>query len=171
MNAETKPSVQTESKTPESTGLAVTSAGLPSYFDEFEQWFDELRRDWLQPRLFGRHWPELPVAFSGRMPRVDVIDRDEEFLVRAELPGVSRENLDLSLQENIVILRATAQAEEKEEKGQYFRRETSRGEFQRVIRLPGPVDSDKARAAFKDGVLELTLPKAAGAKRTAIPVE
>jgi HSP20 family protein len=140
-------------------------------FDEFDQWFDDIRRNWMQPFFFGRNLPELGTTFGGRIPRVDIIDRDDEFCVRAELPGVSKENLDVTLQENILTIRASNQKEEREEKGQYFRQEMSRGEFQRIVRLPSPVEGDKVKAIFKDGVLELSIPKSANAQRQTIKVE
>jgi HSP20 family protein len=162
----------------ESVGKQVSQQPQPgqylSPFDDLDQWLDELRRNWMapMPALFGRHWPEAASVFgAGRPPKVDVIDRDNEYCVRAELPGVSKENLDVSLHENTVTLRATAQREETEEKGQYHRREMSRGEFQRTLRLPGPVEGDNAKASFKDGILELTIPKAPGVKRQSIKVE
>lgn len=142
-----------------------------SPLDEIEQWFDEVRRNWMQPFFFGRAWPEREFLFGGRVPRVDVIDREQELLVRAELPGVNKENLDVSLQDNMLSIRAATRHEEEEEKGQFYRRELSRGEFQRTIRLPCPVEGDKAKANFKDGVLELTVPKVAASVRKSIKVE
>ena len=151
---------------------APSRGPLQHYFEDVDQWFDELRRQWLQPLFPVPNWLEPSASrAAGRMPRVDVIDRDTEFLVRAELPGVTKDNLELTMQENTLLLRAVSQTEETEEKGQYFRRETSRGEFQRLIRLPGPVDVDQARANFKDGILELVLPKQPGAQRKSIPVQ
>jgi HSP20 family protein len=139
--------------------------------DEFDQWLDEVRRNWLSPFFFGRTFPDASSVFGGRLPRVDVIDRENEVFVRAELPGVTKENLDVSLHESTLTIRASTQKEEQEEKGQFYRRELSRGEFQRTIRLPGPVESEHAQASFKDGILELTLPKAPGFKRQTIKVE
>jgi HSP20 family protein len=167
-------SKEKESKSTETTGKEVSQPQRGQFLgplDEFDQWLDEIRRNWMSPFFFGRNWPEAGSVFGGRMPRVDVIDREDEFCVRAELPGVSKENLDVSLQENTLTIRATTQKEEKEEKGQYFRRETSRGEFQRTVRLPAPVAGENVKAAFKDGILELTIPKAPGFKRQSIKVE
>ncbi|MBP1150657.1 MULTISPECIES: Hsp20/alpha crystallin family protein [Methylocaldum] len=163
-----------ESQTKKSTGKEVTQPQAGQFLsplDELEQWFDEVRRNWMQPFFFGRGWPERESVFGGRVPRVDVIDREPELLVRAELPGVSKENLDVSLQDNTLSIRATTRREEEEEKGQFYRRELSRGEFQRTIRLPCPVEGDKVKANFKDGVLELTIPKVATSKRKSIKVE
>lgn len=144
---------------------------LFSPFDEFDQWFDEVRRNWMHPLMFGRNWPEAASVFGGRMPKVDVIDREAEYCVRAELPGVSKENLDVTLEESTLTLKASVQKDAQEEQGQYHRRETSRGEFQRILQLPGAVDGDKVSATFKDGILELTIPKAPGARRQSIKVE
>jgi HSP20 family protein len=142
-----------------------------SVVDEFDQWLDEMRRAWMNPLLFGRHWPEAGTVFGGRIPRIDVIDREGEICVKAELPGVGKDDLDISLQDNALTIKATTRKEETQEQGQYHRRETSRGEFLRTIRLPGPVLADQARASFKDGILDLTLPKAPGFQRQSIKVQ
>jgi HSP20 family protein len=102
---------------------------------------------------------------------VDVIDRDTEVVVRAELPGITKDDLDVSLSDNTLTIRASTQHEKKEEKGHYYRREMSRGEFQRSLRLPANVEGDKTKASFKDGILELVVPKAASSKRQTIKVE
>lgn len=144
---------------------------VPSTFDEFEQWFEDFfPRGWMQP-FFRRGWPEIEPAFGGKMPKVDVIDRDTEVVVRAELPGITKDDLDVSLSDNTLTIRASTQHEKKEEKGHYYRREMSRGEFQRSLRLPANVEGDKTKASFKDGILELVVPKAASSKRQTIKVE
>lgn len=165
-NEANQPAETTGKEAPESKPGQFLSA-----FDDFDQWLDDVRRNWMHPLFFGRNWPEAASVFAGRIPRVDVIDRDDEICVKAELPGVSKENLDVSLQESTLTIKATTLKEATEEKGQYHRRETSRGEFQRTLRLPGPVQSDQAKASFKDGILELTLPKAPGFQRQSIKVE
>ena len=121
--------------------------------------------DWELPS-FGRMSP-----FEGRFPKVDVIDKDEEIVVRAEIPGVEKDDLDVSLSENMLTIKGTTKHEEKEEHGDYFRREMSRGTFSRTVALPAEVDDGKAKASFKDGVLELNLPKAETSKRRNIKVD
>ena len=144
---------------------------VPAHFDEFEQWFEDFfQRGWMQP-FFRRGWPEFESAFGGKLPKVDVIDRDDEIVVRAELPGVDKDGLDVSLSDNLLTIRATTKHEKEEEKGHFHRREISRGEFQRSIRLPANVDGDKAKASFKEGILELVAPKAVGSKRQTVKVE
>lgn len=159
----------------ESAGKALQpqrSAYL-SPFEEMDRWFDEaFPRGWLSP-MFRRHWPawpEMEPPFGGRMPKVDVIDRPQEVVVRAELPGVGKDDLDISLSERTLTIRASTQQEKKEDDEHYHRRELSRGEFMRTVVLPSDVNGDKVKSSFKDGVLELILPKVEGAKRKSIKV-
>jgi len=84
---------------------------------------------------------------------------------------VKKENLDVSVSDNMVTIRGTSKHEEEKEEGQYFRREMTRGEYSRSIGLPAEVDSAKAKATFKDGVLELKLPKTAPSQRHSVKVE
>ena len=79
--------------------------------------------------------------------------------------------MDVSLTENTLTIKGTTKHEEQEEHGDYFRREMSRGTFSRTVALPAEVDDGKAKASFKDGVLQLNLPKAETSKRRSIKVE
>lgn len=147
-----------------------------SPFEEMDRMFDAFfggrRHGWLSP--FASRWPgfgELPAPFEGRTPKVDVIDRDHEVVVKAELPGVKKEDLDVTLGDNSVTIRATTRQETKEEKENYYRSEISSGSFMRTVGLPAAVDAEKAKAKFADGVLEMTLPKVEGAKRRNVKIE
>jgi HSP20 family protein len=145
-------------------------------FEDIDRVFDRMWEGfgprWMSP--LRAEWPwtrELEPRLEYRVPRVDVIDRDEAVVVHAELPGVEKKDLDVSVTENTLTLRATTGHEEKEEKGDYYRAEIVRGEFLRTLPLPAAVDSEHAKATFKDGILELTLPKLEVAKRRTIQVE
>jgi HSP20 family protein len=157
--------------------VAVGGKTYLSPFEEMEHWMERFFSsgwpDYDPWSFFRRPWPSLlrEGALGMRLPKVDVIDRDEEVVVKAELPGVKKEDLDVTLGDDSLTLRATTKSETKEEKGQYFRREISRGEFSRTIPLPCVVQGDKAKATFKDGVLEIAIPKAAGAKRRVIKID
>jgi HSP20 family protein len=104
---------------------------------------------WLQP------WMAMPP--SG--PKLDVIDRDASVLVRAEVPGVHKSNLAVEASDVAVTIKGEVQQAETREDERYRISETSRGAFERTVRLPTEVDSTKAKATFKDGVIEVTLPK------------
>ena len=141
-----------------------------SPFEEMDRMFDSFfPRRWMQP--FRWEMPHFPELSELKMPKVDIIDRDKEIVVKAELPGVSKEDIDLSITDNAVTIKASTSHEEKEEKGNYFRSEISRGSFSRTVALPGDVDADQARATFNDGILQLTLPKTEKSHRKSITVD
>jgi HSP20 family protein len=143
-------------------------------FEDMERMMDRVFREfpgrgWMRP--FSFEWPAWPELPELRMPKVDVIDRDDDVLVRAELPGVEKKDLEISTSDTSVTIKATTAREEKEEKGDYYRCEISRGMLSRTVALPAQVHSDKAKASLKDGVLELTLPKVEKSKRRTVTVE
>lgn len=142
-------------------------------FDEMDRLFDALfHRGWLRP--FRESWPEwagLGETFEMTAPRVDLIDREEEFLVRAEVPGVEKKDLEVDLSGQMLTIRGERRREEKKGEGEYFRSEIARGSFSRTLRLPEEVDFEKARAEFADGMLEIHLPKTHKTERRRITVE
>ena len=113
-------------------------------------------------------WQEVT---GKRSPNIDVIDRDNEVFVRAELPGVQKDDLDVTITETGLTIKGTSKHEESEEKDTFFRCEISRGSFLRTISLPENVDVDNARANFQDGILELSLPKTQKSTRRSIKIE
>jgi HSP20 family protein len=167
-----------EQKIPtKTTSLERHMGGGMIPFEEIDRWFggwfdDFFSHRWL-PSFFERRFPDFPEFRPRfeRLPKVDVIDREDDIVLRAELPGVSKENLDISLSDNNVLIKASTRHEAQEEQGGYYRREMSRGEFQRSIPMPANVKGEEAKASFKDGILELTIPKLEQSKRRVIKVE
>ena len=159
---------------PKQEGAVRRSVDRPlSPFDEMERMFEGFfPRRWMRPMSFD--WPVLTGAslpFEGRIPKIDVVERDNEVVVRAEVPGVDKKDLDISVTDHTVTIKGCTKEEHQEEKGNYFRSEISQGSFSRTSALPCEVDGDKARASFSDGVLELTIPKLEASKRHTIKVE
>jgi len=144
-----------------------------SPFEEMDRFFDShFPSGWARPFHWPRpSWGELSAPFEGKTPKFYVIERDNEIVVKAELPGVDKKDLDISLTKNSVTIQGSTCHEEKEEKGDLYRCEISRGSYSRTLTLPAEVNEDKAKAKFKDGILELTLPKVEKAKRRSIKVE
>lgn len=141
-----------------------------SPFEEMDRMFDGFfPHRWMQP--FRWEMPHLSGLSDLKMPKVDIIDRETEILVKAELPGVEKDDIDVSMTDNSVTIKGSTSHEEKEEKGNYYRCEISRGSFSRTVALPSDVDADKAKAAFNDGILELTIPKVEKSHRKNITVE
>jgi len=147
-------------------------AHVLSPFDEMDRVIDQyFRRGWMRP--WRMEWPAFPETTLPdiRAPKVDVVDRENEVLVKAEIPGVDKKDIDISVGEDSVTIKGETRHEEKEEKGDYYRCEISRGAFSRSVPLPAAVDGARAKASFKDGMLELTIPKVEKAKRHAVKVD
>lgn len=152
-------------------GVAPASRWL-SPFEEIDRLFDDFlsSRAIARPSFLGRMIE--PGSIESRAPRVDLVDRESELLVRAELPGVDKKDLDISLNDNVLTIKGQSRREEThEEKGEYYRREIAQSSFSRTIPLPSYVDSDKAQASFRDGILELTLPKVEESRRRRIQIQ
>jgi HSP20 family protein len=97
----------------------------------------------------------------GVYPTVNVFDAGEEYVVKAELPGVDPSKVDVEVQEGTLVLRGDRRFDDPTEKSvAYHRREREQGQFRRVVRLPGKVDGDQAAATYRDGLLTIRVPKA-----------
>ena len=151
---------------------------LMSPFGEIEQAFERafenfFPKNWMSPMRWELpYWGDVAMPFEGKQPRVDVIDHDNNIVVKAELPGMEKENIDISMTANTVTIKKAVDTHKKEEtKGEYYRCEISRGAFSRTVLLPCDVDGSKAAANFKNGILELTIPKVEKAKRRRITIQ
>jgi len=104
-------------------------------------------------------------------PAVDIEETAEAFLIRADLPGVSQKDVKVSLMGDTLTLRGERKYETDRKNGNYHRVERVRGTFERTFTLGTPVRNDQVKAQFKDGVLEITVPKAEEAKRREIEIQ
>ena len=118
--------------------------------------------------FFGERHQEL--AEGSWLPSVDVSETGEEIVVRAELPGLSKDDIELNIQDNVLTLKGEKKQEKKEEKENYHRVERSYGSFSRSFTLPAGVDPENVQASFKDGVLVIALPKVEEAKQKKIEI-
>jgi HSP20 family protein len=109
-------------------------------------------------------------ASSGVYPPVNLFDDGEVFLVRAELPGVDKSSLEVTAQGDQLTLRGERTIDAAEKKASYHRREREGGRFRRVVTLPQPINPDEIRATYRNGVLEVELPRAAELKPRKISV-
>ncbi len=98
-------------------------------------------------------------------PAVDVIDREKEIVVKADLPGVDKKDVKIKIDPETISISGEIKKEKKEENETYYREERVYGSFSRVIPLPAEVDPEKAEAKFENGVLEITAPKVKPAKK------
>jgi HSP20 family protein len=102
--------------------------------------------------------------------RLDVIDRDKELVVRGELPGVEKDDVEVTISGNRLMIEAEREFEEVDEKEEFYRHELGYGKLMRTVALPEEVDVDNVRAELKEGILEITLPKIRAAERHTVKV-
>jgi HSP20 family protein len=101
---------------------------------------------------------------------LDVVQKTDEVEVKASLPGIKPEEIDITIEDNVLTIKAESASESETEEAGYLVRERSFGSFFRALRLPDSVDSEKVRSTYENGVLEITLPKAEEKKRKQIKV-
>ncbi len=131
--------------------------------------FDRLRGE--VNRLFNVFGPGTEPFVSRVYPALNLTDDGNNFYVRAELPGVDPESLDISVVEGQLLIRGERKIEPEEQKAGYHRRERESGFFRRTMALPVKVDPGKVSAGMTNGVLTVTLPRAAEAKPRKISVK
>ncbi|MBW2020913.1 MAG: Hsp20/alpha crystallin family protein [Deltaproteobacteria bacterium] len=125
--------------------------------------FDRFFEDFGLPSLFPeeREW----------VPAFDVSETDKELIVRAELPGMDKKDINITLSDGILTIKGDKKHEKKEENENYHCIERHYGAFSRTMRLPCEVKADKVDATYKDGVLRITLPKSETAKPKKIEIK
>ncbi len=145
----------TPRKTDDASGMS--RGGADPWFSEMDRWFDAMRRD------FASAWGLRPSRIAGfpsvRAPALDVKDDGADLVVTAELPGVSKEDLEIQVTEDGLEITARAERAKEETDEDYVYRERSVSAFEHTVPLPAPVVADKVVADLKDGVLEVRLPK------------
>jgi len=150
-------------KTKDKTELVVKEETRPdTYFGEMERYFDKFFRHpfSLMTPAFGlrdvmRDYPKL----GEISPTVDIYEEGNDLVMKAELPGIRKDDLNVVITENRITISGEKKQEEKVEKKDYHWIERSYGSFTRSFRLPENVNGDAAKASFKEGILEIRVPK------------
>ncbi len=104
-------------------------------------------------------------------PKVDVYEKDNNIIVEAEIPGAKKEDIEVKIRDNAVIVRGEVKKEEEKKDENYHRKERFYGKFERVIPLPADVKVEEAKAEYQDGVLKLVIPKAVQEKEVKIEIK
>jgi HSP20 family protein len=140
-------------------------------FDTSFRDFDLLRREMLRTfeALAGDRAP-APAA-AGVFPPINVTQDADRFYVRAEIPGIKANDLEISVLRNRLTISGKREIAKEHERASYHRRERAEGEFSRTLTLPTPVEADRVEARYAEGILTLTLPKAEEAKPRQIVVK
>ncbi len=114
---------------------------------------------------------EFPLTGGELFPAVDITETPQEYVLRAEIPGMRKEDTKLSIHNNVLTLSGEKKSEVKHEDKKYHRVESYYGSFQRSFVLPDAIRADKVSASFKDGVLTVTVPKAEEAKEKTVEIK
>lgn len=122
-------------------------------------------------RLFGRTLQKKNGWTKTFEPEIDLAEEKDSFIVKADLPGIKKEELDIKVEGRLLTLKGERKEEKETKEKNYYASERFYGAFTRMIELPADVKADQVKAAYKDGVLEITLPKTEGAKAKQITVE
>jgi HSP20 family protein len=127
---------------------------MSRFADEMERLFDNFGfgRSWLTPRGFGE------LGQSMWRPQIEVFERNGEFIVRADLPGMNKDNVKVDITDNALTIQGERKQEHEEKHEGFHRSERSYGSFYRTIPLPEGINADAAKASFRDGVLEISMP-------------
>ena len=115
--------------------------------------------------MFPSMWPKMGFAEQELSPAVDIFEQDDFVVVKAELPGMKKEEINIELNAGLLRITGEKKREEKIERKDYYRMERSEGSFERRISLPSGIDTEKVKASFKDGILDIRIPKTEEAKR------
>ena len=135
--------------------------------EEFNK--DFLPRRWMKTyELLERRWP-MGVDYE-RSFRLDVIDHDNELIVRGELPGVEKDDIEVTVMGDRLMIEAEREFEEEEKTDTFYRHELGYGDLMRTIALPVRVDVEHIEAELKDGILKVVLPKLQAAERHTVKV-
>jgi HSP20 family protein len=141
-----------------------------SVWDPFSDLWDlrsEMNR--IFDTFFGR--PIERTFARGWHPAVDIYEEKDHYIVKAELPGVKQDDIKILLTDSTLTLRGERKSEHEEKHEGYHRLERAYGEFQRSFQLPTEVDADKIKATYKDGILEIEIPKSEKAKPREISIK
>jgi HSP20 family protein len=137
-------------------------------FRELERMRREMDRIW--DSFFERRPARVEEAAEW-FPTLDVSETKNDYVVKAELPGIDPKDIDISLTNDLLTIKGEKKQEKEEKEENYHVIERSYGSFTRSVRLPGQVQSDKINASFKNGVLRVTLPKTEEAKKKEIKIK
>jgi HSP20 family protein len=135
----------------------------------FEDWFDDF---WTRPapRLWRPDvWPLRRMTLKA--PALDVFEQKDDLIVKAEIPGLAKDEIDITLDGKVLTIKGEKKKEEEVKEDDYYRCERTFGAFSRSVELPVAVQPDKVNASFKDGVLEIRLPKTEEAKKSIVKVK
>lgn len=140
-------------------------------FREMERRMEEMMRYPLMATRRPLIWWRVPREELGWTPSVEMYEKEDKFIVRTELPGMKKEEFDISVLGNTLTIKGERKAESEVKEEDYYRCELCYGKFSRSVALPAAVEAKKVEANYENGILEVTLPKAEEAKAKKVEVK
>ena len=153
-------------KTSKTESKAVAPRRSMMDLGRWEHDMDRMMEDFFG-RRFRPWWPERwfrGAEFEMRAPAVDVFEEKDDIVVKAEVPGIDKDNISVTLSDSTLTIKGEKKKEDEVKEENYYRSERSYGAFVRTVALPKEVHADKVKASFKNGVLEVRMPKTEEAK-------
>ena len=147
-------------------GKSEQKSAVQKYTSQFEE-MERMFNDFFQQRFFAPSWmprikfPDLTDVSTS----IDMFEEGDALVIKAEIPGMKKEEISIDFAGDVVTISGEKKSEEKTERKDYYRVERSFGSFSRKLQLPVEIQVDKATASFKDGVLEIRMPKSEAAKK------
>ena len=138
--------------------------------EEMERFFDRAMKTGPWPFLAPWRLPLL-WRYEQWLPEMDVFEKDGNVVVRVDLPGMKREDIDVSLEDEMLVIRGHREQEKEVKEESYHRAERSAGSFYRALSLPEGIDPDAITATYKDGVLAVTVPQPPARQANKLKVE
>jgi HSP20 family protein len=145
-------------------------------FMDLSRWERDMER--MMEDFFGRRtrpwWPERwfrTEEMEVTAPAVDLYEEKDDIVVKAELPGIDKNNIEVNITDHMLTIKGEKKKEDEIKEENYYRSERSYGSFIRTLELPKDVHTDKVKASFKDGILEVRLPKTEEAKAKEVKVK
>jgi HSP20 family protein len=140
-------------------------------FSDWARWEEEMSKKFEDFLERGRKWWPSGFASTSSGPPVDVYDENDEIVVRAELPGMQKEDVDIYLAGLTLTIKGEKKRAQQVDEKDYYRREIAYGPFTRIIDLPHEVQPGKGRASFEKGILEVRFPNTASAKTKSTKID
>lgn len=148
--------------------VSTGAARYPMSLFDIDKWFEQSLLRPFAPFAFG----QLRAAATEELvPAVDLFEEGDELILKAELPGIKKEDIDITLNDGSITLSGEKKNENEVKKKDYYKWESTYGSFCRMFTLPTEVQADKVKSTFKDGILEVRMPKSEQAKSKEVKVK
>ena len=134
-------------------------------FEDLERWTDEMMRS-----FFPSMWRRVPAEETAWMPAIEMFEKEDKYVINAELPGMRREDIDISMVGDTLKIRGDRKSETEVKEEEYYCCERQYGSFFRSLTMPSSVDVNAIEAKYENGILEIHVPKAVEVKQKRIEV-